>query len=83
MYAFDSRLTQREREVLSLVALGHTDRKIAEQLAISTRTVNRHVSNIFLKFAVSSRTAAIVYAIRGGLVYLIFAQISDMVIETR
>jgi DNA-binding NarL/FixJ family response regulator len=68
MYAFDSRLTQREREVLSLVASGHTDREIAQQLTISTRTVNRHLSNIFLKFAFSSRTAAAAYAIRGGLV---------------
>lgn len=66
MYAYDSCLTQREREVLSLVALGHTDRKIAEQLAISTRTVNRHVSNILLKFAVSSRAAATAQAIRRG-----------------
>lgn len=67
MYALDSRLTQREREILSLVALGHTDRKIAEQLTISTRTVNRHLSNIFLKFAVSGRAAATAHAIRRGL----------------
>ena len=68
MYAPDSRITHHEREVLSLVALGHTDRKIAEQLSISTRTVNRHLSNIFLKFAVSRRAGAIAHAIRHGLV---------------
>jgi len=68
MYALNSRLSHREREVLSLVALGYSDRKIAEQLTISTRTVNRHLSNIFLKFAVSGRTAAITHAIRRGLV---------------
>jgi DNA-binding CsgD family transcriptional regulator len=49
MYAIDCRLTNREREVLYLVASGHTDRKIAESLIISTRTVNRHMSNIFAK----------------------------------
>ena len=68
MYALDSCLTPREREVLSLVALGQTDRKIAKQLIISTRTVNRHVSNIFLKFAVSCRAAAVAHAMRRGLI---------------
>lgn len=68
MYALDSYLTPREREVLSLMVLGHTDRQIAEQLTISTRTVNRHLSNILLKFAVSSRVAATAHAIRRGLV---------------
>ncbi len=68
MYVYDSQLTHREREVLSLVVLGHTDRKIAEHLTISPRTVNRHLSNIFTKLAVSGRTAATAYAIRRGLV---------------
>lgn len=68
MYTVNSRVTHREREVLSLVAQGHTDRKIAEQLSISTRTVNRHLSNIFLKLSVSCRAAAIAHAIRQGLV---------------
>ena len=66
MYALAPRLTRREREVLSLVASGHTDRKVAEALVISTRTVNRHMSNIFLKLAVPGRTAATAYAIRSG-----------------
>ena len=60
------RLTRREREVLSLVASGHTDRKVAEMLVISRRTVNRHMSNIFLKLDVPSRAAATAYAIRCG-----------------
>jgi DNA-binding CsgD family transcriptional regulator len=68
MYALAPQLTKREREVLSLVASGHTDRKIAEVLVISRRTVNRHMSNIFLKLAVPSRAAAAVYAIRCGFV---------------
>lgn len=65
---FNFCLTDREREVLRLVAEGHTDRKVAEVLVISTRTVNRHLSNIFVKLAVPGRAAAVAYAIRQGLV---------------
>lgn len=68
MYILTSQLTNREREVLALVTSGHTDRKVAEVLVISKRTVNRHMSNIFLKLAVPGRTAAAAYAIRCGLV---------------
>lgn len=60
-------LTSRELEVLRLVAEGQTDRKVAERLVISPRTVNRHLSNIFSKLAVPSRTAAVAYVIRQGL----------------
>jgi DNA-binding CsgD family transcriptional regulator len=69
MYALAPRLTDREQEVLSLVASGHTDRKVAEILAISRRTVNRHMSNIFIKLAAPSRAAATAYAIRCGFMY--------------
>ena len=68
MFATKSQLTHREREVLSLLLVGYTDRKIAEQLTISPRTVNRHMSNIFVKLDVPSRAAAAVYAVRSGLV---------------
>jgi DNA-binding CsgD family transcriptional regulator len=68
MYAIDCRLTNREREVLYLVASGHTDRKIAESLIISPRTVNRHMSNIFAKLDVTSRAAAAAHAVRRGLI---------------
>jgi len=51
-------LTRREREVLSLVSVGKTNRGIAEELVISEHTVARHVSNIFDKLGVTSRTAA-------------------------
>jgi DNA-binding NarL/FixJ family response regulator len=60
-------LTDREREVLFLVADGHTDRMVAETLVISPRTVNRHLSNIFTKLNVSGRTAAVAFALRQGL----------------
>ena len=68
MLATQSQLTQREREILHLLATGQTDRKIAEVLTISPRTVNRHVSNIFGKLEVPSRTAAVVQAVRSGLI---------------
>ncbi len=67
-YQLDLSLTKREREVLRLVAEGHTDREVAEALVISPRTVNRHLSNIFVKLDVPGRAAAVAYAIRQGLV---------------
>jgi len=58
----DGVLTQRERDVLALVAAGRSNRQIAAALAISEHTVARHMSNIFDKLGVSSRTAASTYA---------------------
>lgn len=55
-------LTAREVEVLRLVASGRTNRVIAENLFISERTVARHVSNIFTKLGLSSRSAATAFA---------------------
>jgi DNA-binding CsgD family transcriptional regulator len=55
-------LTARELEVLRLVAAGMTNKAIAGKLFLSERTVHRHVSNIFMKLNVSSRTAATAYA---------------------
>ena len=62
-----SDLTAREREVLSLIATGRTNRSIATELFISEKTVARHVSNIFAKLGVSSRAAATAYAYEHGL----------------
>ena len=61
-------LTTREIEVLRLVASGATNRKIATKLAISEKTVARHVSNIFTKLDLNSRAAATAYAYRERLV---------------
>jgi DNA-binding CsgD family transcriptional regulator len=61
-------LTQRELEVLRLVAAGHTNKAIAARLVLSERTVDRHVSNIFAKLRVPSRAAATAYAYEHGLV---------------
>lgn len=63
-----STLTDREREVLSLVAAGETNRQIATALSISEHTVARHVSNIFDKLGVTSRTAAGAFAHKHKLV---------------
>jgi DNA-binding NarL/FixJ family response regulator len=56
-------LTEREIEVLRLVAAGKTNRGIAASLHISEKTVARHLSNIFTKLNLDSRTAATVYAL--------------------
>jgi len=61
-------LSNRERQVLSLVAAGKTNRQIAADLGISEHTVARHVSNIFDKIGVSSRTAAGAFAFENELV---------------
>jgi non-specific serine/threonine protein kinase len=63
-----SQLTDREREVLRLLADGLTNREIADALFISLRTVATHVVHILTKLDVRSRTAAVAYAIRSGLV---------------
>ncbi len=55
-------LSAREAEVLALVAAGRSNRQIAEDLVIAERTVARHMSNIFTKLGVSSRTAASAFA---------------------
>jgi DNA-binding CsgD family transcriptional regulator len=57
-------LTPREREVLRLLATGRTNRAISEQLFLSEKTIDRHVSNIFTKLDVSSRAAATAFAYR-------------------
>ncbi|WP_433021299.1 LuxR C-terminal-related transcriptional regulator [Kribbella sp. CA-294648] len=55
-------LTQRELEVLRLVAAGNSNAEIAGRLVLSDKTVARHLSNIFTKLEVPSRTAAVAYA---------------------
>jgi DNA-binding CsgD family transcriptional regulator len=55
-------LSERELEVLRHLAAGETNKAIAAELVLSERTVDRHVSNIFAKLGVSSRTAAAAYA---------------------
>jgi DNA-binding CsgD family transcriptional regulator len=59
-------LTAREREVLQWLAAGKTDRDIADILAISPRTVHKHLQRIYEKLGVETRTAAVVRAMRLG-----------------
>ena len=61
-------LTDREVEVLALVATGSTNRDIARQLVISEKTVASHVSHIFTKLGLTSRAAATAYAYEHGVV---------------
>ncbi|MBM4467454.1 MAG: response regulator transcription factor [Chloroflexi bacterium] len=63
----DDLLTPREMEVLHLLALGLTDREIAETLVISERTVHKHVENIRAKLGARTRTGVVAEARRRGL----------------
>jgi pimeloyl-ACP methyl ester carboxylesterase/DNA-binding CsgD family transcriptional regulator len=63
-----ARLTERERQVLRLVARGETDAEIAAHLMLSAHTVHRHIANIRTKIGVPSRTAAATWALRNELI---------------
>ncbi|MBI4494691.1 MAG: response regulator transcription factor [Chloroflexi bacterium] len=60
-------LTEREREILALIAQGHSNTLIAERLVLSPKTVRNHISNIFNKLQVADRAQAIVRAREAGL----------------
>src|SRR5450759_355338 len=60
-------LTEREKEILRLLATGASNKDIARQLFISSNTVKVHLRNTFAKIGVTSRTEAAVYAIREGI----------------
>jgi two-component system response regulator NreC len=61
-------LTPREREVLTYIAEGYTNREIAEALVLSVKTVDRHRENIMQKLDLHSRVALVKYAIEKGLI---------------
>jgi DNA-binding NarL/FixJ family response regulator len=63
-------LTPREVEVLRLAARGLSNKEIAHQLVISTRTVQVHLANVFQKLEVGSRTEAVLHAMRAGIISL-------------
>lgn len=63
-----NQLSEREREILRLVATGLSNQQIANQLGISVNTVKVHLRNVFSKIGVASRTEATMYAVRAGIV---------------
>ncbi|MEC4020905.1 response regulator transcription factor [Streptomyces sp. H27-D2] len=60
-------LTERERDVLTLIADGRSNREIARALVLSEKTVKTHVSNILMKLDLSDRTQAALWAVRHGI----------------
>jgi NarL family two-component system response regulator LiaR len=60
-------LTRREREVLELIALGHSNKRIALELGVAEKTVKTHVGHLLAKLGVADRTQAAVLAVQSGL----------------
>ena len=65
--AYPDGLSQREVEVLRLLAAGRSNQQVADELVISLNTVTHHVTNIFNKSGAANRTEAAAYAHRAGL----------------
>jgi DNA-binding NarL/FixJ family response regulator len=66
--AVRAELSERELEVLKLIAIGKDNAEIAQELFISPKTVKNHISNILMKLQIENRIQAAVYAVRTGLV---------------
>jgi DNA-binding NarL/FixJ family response regulator len=66
----DGELSTREREVLSLLVAGKSNREIADELSIKEATVKSHVSVILMRLNVVDRTQAVIAALRRGLAHL-------------
>jgi two-component system NarL family response regulator len=66
----DDGLTERETEILKLVAAGRSSKEIGLQLEVSDKTVRNHVSNIYHKLHIHDRAQAVLYAVRKGLVQI-------------
>ena len=64
----DLRITDREKDVLKLIASGRTNKEISEILHLSTSTVRNHISNIFVKLNITNRSQATATAIYAGLI---------------
>lgn len=66
----DVALSEREQDVLRQLALGRTNREIAESMTVSPETVKTHVGNILAKLHLAHRTQAVIYALKHGLISL-------------
>ena len=66
--AIQADLSDRELDVLKLIAIGKDNAEIAQELFISPKTVKNHISNILMKLQIENRIQAAVYAVRSGLV---------------
>ena len=62
------KLTERELDVLRHIAKGYSNQEIAKQMVVSTSTIHSHVSRILAKLEVSSRTQAVIYSMRAGII---------------
>ena len=65
--AFPAGLSDREAQVLRLLAYGHSNRQIASQLGITPKTAGHHVEHLYAKIGVSTRAAAALFALEHGL----------------
>lgn len=61
-------LTPREREILTLIAKGHSNREIAKTLYVSESTVKNHISSVYKKVGLTGRSRLVLLAIQNGLV---------------
>lgn len=61
-------LTERETEILRLIAQGHSSRKVADSLVVSKRTIDFHLAHAYRKLGVSNRVQALLAAVRLGLI---------------
>lgn len=66
----DDGLTERERELVILIARGKVVKEIAPILKVTEKTVRIHLSNIYRKLAINDRTQVVIYALKKGLVDL-------------
>lgn len=73
----DHALTDREIEVLQELALGKTNKQIAEDLVLSERTVRTHITNILSKLRLSNRTQAVLYALREGIAHIRYTRTDE------
>ena len=66
----EGRLTEREKDVLRLLAKGLHNQEIAQELALSVRSIGNHLAKIYAKLHIHARSEAVLYAIKSGIALL-------------